>query len=285
MDNKTRSIDNNVAGQVQGLPMAGYTAQRPVSRRGTSLMFWLATSLVVLVVVVAIVGLVGLGRIFDRLSSVSVGELRTESQSVPVGSAGSVAVSVDMGQGTLTLSGGATDLLDADFSYNVAEWKPQVSYSETGSQGTLSVRQQHDVGFVRTPDSVRNDWNLHLKNGVPITLVSNLGAGKATIKLDGLSVSKFDMSSGAAETTLDLTGDWKQNLNAHLKIGVGDTTIRLPKDVGVRLTVDGGVSGVSAGGLSHNGKYYTNDVYGKTAVSLEISVDTGVGNVKIETER
>jgi hypothetical protein len=53
-------------------------------------------------------------------SGVRVGELQTESQTVELGGATSVRVEIDMGAGELDVTGGAAELLEADFAYNVA---------------------------------------------------------------------------------------------------------------------------------------------------------------------
>ena len=79
-----------------------------------------------------------------------VGELKTEQQSVQLWGAKTVKVDLSMGAGELTLVGGASDLLDASFTYNVAEWQPEVQYSVSGQQGTLTIedgvfRVRHDI--------------------------------------------------------------------------------------------------------------------------------------------
>lgn len=290
MDNQTHSLDNGAVAQMAVAPATGYAPQpAQAARRGLSpVALLLGGFLLFGLCAIAAAGLwfvTGVGTIFNNLPSVTVGALQVVSTSVPRGSAESVAVNVTMGGGTLVLTGGASELLNADFSYNVAVWKPNVLYTETGNQGVLDIKQTDNEGFVRTPDNVRNDWNLRLKNGVPLTLTASLGAGISTIKLDGLSVSKLDLSTGAGETTVDLTGNWKQNLDANLNAGLGNTTIRLPKDVGVRVKVDGGLSNVNGGGLTRDGSYYTNSAYGKTPVTLDITVKSGIGNVKLQPEK
>src|SRR5512134_1970485 len=72
-----------------------------------------------------------------------VGELRTESQSVELGDAKSVRVEINFGAGNLEVAGGAEKLLEADFTYNVAELKPEVEYTA----GTLALRQPESEGL------------------------------------------------------------------------------------------------------------------------------------------
>ena len=52
-----------------------------------------------------------------------------------------VHVDLHMGAGNLMIGGGARKLLNADFTYNVASWEPEVRYSSTGTNGNLTIRQ------------------------------------------------------------------------------------------------------------------------------------------------
>src|SRR5512146_1844203 len=64
-----------------------------------------------------------------------VGELQTRSQSVALDGAQSESVEIGFGLGMLKVSGGAGDLMQAEFDYNVDQLNPQVAYQG----GTLSV--------------------------------------------------------------------------------------------------------------------------------------------------
>jgi hypothetical protein len=68
-----------------------------------------------------------------------VGSLQRQSQSVDVDEARSVRADLRMGAGEFNLTGGADRLMEADFSYNVADWKPEVNYEVSGDTGELSV--------------------------------------------------------------------------------------------------------------------------------------------------
>jgi hypothetical protein len=56
------------------------------------------------------------------------GELRTERRSVELEGADSVRTNLSMNAGNMVVAGGAENLMDATFTYNVPEWKPEVSY-------------------------------------------------------------------------------------------------------------------------------------------------------------
>jgi len=212
---------------------------------------------------------------------VRVGPLQTESRSVDLGSAKSVSVEINMGAGELEVSGGADELLDADFTYNVAELKPEVSYS-----GGKLIVQVPDVKVgIRSLwdlDDYRYEWDLRLNDDVPMAMNVDLGAGEADLALGSLSLTSLDIDMGAGRITVDLTGDWQNDLDAKLQGGVGELTVRLPRDVGVRVDVDTGVGDVNAAGLTKNGDVYTNDAYGESEVTLRIDIDAGVGRINLE---
>ena len=75
-----------------------------------------------------------------------------------------------MGAGELNLTGGADKLMEPDFSYNVAEWKPEVSYDVSGDEGELVVRQGGSEGSNLTGEAC-NEWDVSLNDELPIELV------------------------------------------------------------------------------------------------------------------
>lgn len=212
----------------------------------------------------------------------NVGDTQTESRSVALGSAGAARVAIDMGAGRLAVGGGARELMDAEFTYNVAKWKPEVTYSVNGGQGNLAVRQPAGKGVRPALGDTRNEWDLRLNNQVPTELHVNLGAGTSTLKLGGLPLTGLDVEMGAGDTTIDLTGDWKRDLDARIEGGAGKVTVRIPRAVGVRVAVDNGVGKVEAGGLTRDGDAYMNEAYGRSAVTLRIKLEHGAGKVNLE---
>jgi len=207
-----------------------------------------------------------------------VGETHTISKSVPLGQAKSVGVDIKMGAGELKVSGGATDLMNADFTYNVDAWKPDVRYDAGGDQGHLTIEQPETHGH---RGHTRNEWNIRLNDQVQAELNANLGAGRANLDLVGLKLSRFEFNLGAGETDVNLDGHWSQDLAGSVQGGVGKATLHLPREVGVRVTAQGGLGAIKANGFTKNGDVYTNDAYGKSAVKLDISVQGGVGEIDL----
>ncbi|HEX6607148.1 MAG TPA: toast rack family protein [Chloroflexia bacterium] len=222
-------------------------------------------------------------KVVGDIPTVVVGPLQTETSSIQLDGAHAVDVNLKMGAGNLTLAGGATNLLDGTFTYDVAAWKPEVTYQVNGSTGTLTVRQARENGIVRTLDHPHNEWDLHLQDDVPLTLTASMGAGESKLKLGSLNLTKLDLQTGAGTAMVDLTGNWKQNLTAGIEGGIGDMTVKLPRDAGVRVKVEhSGLGKVQATDLTVSGDTYTNAAYGHSPVTLDLTVQLGVGNITLE---
>lgn len=209
-----------------------------------------------------------------------VGDVETESRSVKLGDAKSVRAEIHMGAGEMKLTGGARELLEAEFSYNVRRWKPEVEYSVSGERGLLTLRQPEQSGGAMGPRHYQ--WDLHFNNKVPLELSVNLGAGKAELTLGSLALRNLDLNLGVGEAVVDLSGDWKNDLEAHIKGGVGKATVRLPRAVGVEVHAKHGLGQVRPGELrKHNGAY-VNEAYGKSPVTLRVNVEGGIGEIRLE---
>lgn len=239
------------------------------------------------------------------LGGVRVGDLQTRSQTVELGDADSVDVEIQMSAGELDVSGGAGELLEASFTYNVEEMDPQATYSG----GTLVVKDtdvDEGIASLFDLDEFRNEWDLKLNEDVPMAMEVNLGAGPTKLTLGALnlssldinagagnvdlnlngsqSLSRLDFEAGAGEVTIDLTGDWQNDLDARIAGGLGNINVRVPGDVGVSIEVETGVGSIDVSGLTRDGDTYINDAYGTSDVTLRIDINGGVGQINLDVE-
>ncbi|MGH9729767.1 MAG: toast rack family protein [Candidatus Acidiferrales bacterium] len=208
------------------------------------------------------------------------GEMQTENVSIPLSAAKSVDVHLQMSAGEINISGGSPQLLDGTIKYNVPDWKPDVSYSVNDGKGALMVMQPE--ASHTTIGGVKYTWDLHLNNAVPLDVAVEMGAGNSTLNFSSLTLRNLDVQMGAGNSIVDLTGDWKQNVTASIQGGVGEAHIKLPRDTGVRVTVDGGLGSVNAPDFKKDGDSYVNDAYGKSKVTVEVHVTGGIGEVYLE---
>jgi hypothetical protein len=211
-----------------------------------------------------------------------VGKLQRESKSVDPKDAQSVRAELKMGAGELNLTGGADNLMEGDFSYNVAEWKPKVSYDVSGEEGDLLVKQGGEEGS-NLSGKARNEWEIRLNDELPTDLVVQMGAGESDLDLDSLTLKALKLQMGAGETTVDLTGDYARSFDASIQGGVGEATVELPSGVGVKAKAQGGLGEINAGeGLKKVGDSYVNDAYGESDVTINVKVQGSVGEINLE---
>jgi hypothetical protein len=236
---------------------------------------------------------------------IKTGPTIEEYRSVDLDDVESVLAEIQMGVGRLEIRGGSRDLLEAEFAYNVEEWKPEIEYGRTAKQGRLTVRGPDEAcrGFGR---KVKYEWDLRLNDSVPMELSVELGAGESRLDLGELNLKSLDiatgagsvvvdligsraledlnMETGAGSVVVDLTGDWDHDLDAEVTGGIGKVTLRLPADVGVRVNASKGIGKTSARGLIKRGGSYVNEAYGESDVTLDIDVETGIGAIDLELE-
>jgi len=209
-----------------------------------------------------------------------VGELRQEKKSIPAEGVENVDVDVQMNAGTLTLKGGSEALIEAEFTYNVDEWQPIVSFEKIAEKDTLTV-QQPLKGTIQASDA-RNEWLLQFNENIPMRMLVRLGAGTAELDLRGLNLEDLDVELGAGQVTIDLSGDWDHDFSVNLKRGVGEASVLLPDDVGVRVKVAGGLGSVVSLGLTRQDEYYVNKAYGDSEITIEIDILGAIGSIEME---
>lgn len=232
----------------------------------------------------------GVTAVFLLLSAcirqMEVGPTVTEGVSIEPDGAESVQATIRLDAGELLVRGWATHLLDAEFSYNIPEWRPIINYTVVNGQGDLTISQPEYVGSLETlpTGNIHYQWDLRFNNDIPMTLTINLGAGRSDLVLGDLRLSEAQINLGVGETTLDLTGDWRQSATIIIQGGVGGTSVRLPENVGVRVVTATGIGTIDVDGLEREGDAYTNALYGQTDVNLEVSVTGGLGAIRLEME-
>lgn len=234
-----------------------------------------------------------------------IGKTQEESELIELDRVELLNTRISMDMGKLKVSDGTDQLLEADFTYNVASWKPRIDYKKEGIRGELVVEQPSGARGIPL-GRANYQWDLRLNKDIPMDLDINLGAGSSDLKLGNLLLDKLEIKNGAGNTKLDLTGrpslsslnldigagdiavdmrgSWKDDLEASIVGGVGNVQLQLPRNVGVRVNVQRGVGDINIKGLTREGSAYVNRVYGQTTVTLDIDIKAGVGEIDLELE-
>ena len=216
------------------------------------------------------------------VNRVAVGPTQTDSQSVELGNAESVQAAIKMGVGQLNIRGGATDLMDAEFTYNVEDWRPEVDYQQRGDIGELQVSQP-DAEINGIPDdNIEYRWDIALQNAIPLDLNIDLGVGESELNLSGLALQDLVVDTGVGSAVIDLTGPWQDSFDVRINGGVGETTVYLPENVGLHMAADTGIGSLVVNGLQKDGDVYTNAAYGNSDVSITLEINGGIGEITVQ---
>jgi hypothetical protein len=222
-----------------------------------------------------------------------IGAVQTSTVGVPLAGAERAVVSLFNGVGGVRLRTADTavsdpnTLLSGTLTYNVAEWEPVVSYelNSTGEEMVASVRQPElltGLGL-EDPTSVTFTYDLTLNPDIPTSLSLEMGIGTAEIDLANQHLTHLLLRMGAGQGVVDLSQIRPANLDVLLLGGLGRTTLLLPQDMGVKVTVQGGLSQINTEGLLQRDEVtFVNEAYHTAVPVLNIIIEPALGVIDLQ---
>ncbi len=201
-----------------------------------------------------------------------------------LGRAESVRAEIDIGAGELRIRGGAEKLLDADFTYNHDDWKPEVVYDSGSFRGMLTIRQPSSHGH--TMGHTNYSWDLSFNDAVPLDLRVNCGAGEGRLDLGRLNLRSLDVNMGVGRIEADLRGRPRRDYDVKIDGGIGEALVYMPNTVAIVADAKGGIGGIDVQGLHKRGDRWVNDLYenGKTGPTIHVAVNGGIGSIKLRAD-
>ena len=112
-----------------------------------------------------------------------------------------------------------------------------------------------------------------------------LSSGAAELTVLSLGNSRCDriaFEGGVGRVTLDFGGAWTFSSHVSVKMALGNVALRLPRRVGVRLTLDKFLATFDPEGLVRRGNAYLSPGYDQAARHLDIDITTAVGGVTVD---
>jgi hypothetical protein len=193
-----------------------------------------------------------------------------------------IRAEITMGAGEMNLSGGAKELLEAEFTYNAPALKPEVRYEGGGFRGRLTVAQAGNPNVLS--GEVKNRWDLKLAKDLPLDLAVRCGAGENRLDLREVTLRSLEMHIGVGEVRVDLRNQPVKDYEARIDGGIGQAEVIVPADVGVVAEASGGIGEINVHGMKRDGNKWVNDAYGKAKTTIRLSVKGGIGQIDIRAE-
>lgn len=175
-------------------------------------------------------------------------------------------IDIEMGAGTLELTGGTTKLVEGQIIYNVETWKPTV----TRLGNDISIVQKNTANVSLPEGTVKNDWKLSLGN-MPLELNLSTGAYDGNLDLSGLSLTNLTISDGASRSRIrfDTPNPVEMSLLSY-KTGASDITLTGLGNANVNdIIFEGGVGN------------YELDFSGELTRDMNVSIKSGMSNIKL----
>ncbi|HEU4680879.1 MAG TPA: hypothetical protein VFS51_03995 [Gemmatimonadales bacterium] len=110
-------------------------------------------------------------------------------------------------------------------------------------------------------------------------------AGAAEVTVLGLGNSRCDeieFEAGVGSVTLDFGGTWSSSARVAVNMAVGGLTLRLPRQVGVRIAMDKFLSSFEPAGLVRRGDAFVSENYDRATRRLDLEITTAVGGVGVQ---
>lgn len=114
---------------------------------------------------------------------------------------------------------------------------------------------------------------------------ATIEAGAAELTVTGLGNSRCERISvegGIGRLTLDFSGEWREDADVAVRMAVGELVIRLPRDIGVQVSLDRFLAAFQPAGLVQRGNAFVSPDYDAAGRRLDIALTTAVGGVRIE---
>jgi len=208
-----------------------------------------------------------------------IGQTEHETKVVELDKSELTRVEIKMGAGELRVAGGSSKLLEADFTYNVSAWKPQVEYHSTGVRSDIEI--SHPPG---TAPQGKSDWNLRFNDSVLLDLFAHVGAGQAHLNLGSLNLRSVAVNLGAGQVNVDLHGSPRRSYDVRINGGVGQATVYVPSSVGISATATGGIGEINVRGLEKRNGRWINPGHVNSPVTIRLDVKGGIGQIDLIAE-
>jgi hypothetical protein len=111
----------------------------------------------------------------------------------------------------------------------------------------------------------------------------SVGAAEfSALQLGNASCRTVKLDGGVGGVLVDLTGAWKNDANLTLSVALGQITLRLPREVGIELTLDRFLSNFSPDGFVRDGRVYRSSNFATATRKLTLALTSTMGGVTVE---
>jgi hypothetical protein len=220
------------------------------------------------IILILTLGVSACGVSFD-LPQITPGPTQTDPIEVPLPEdmTSSTRLVLTFGAGELNVAPGADALVSGLATYNVTDFKPEI----TSSAGVVKITQgSYTLNKLPNFGKVINNWDLKLGTA-PMDMEISAGAYHANLELGNLSLTNLTVKDGASDVRLTFSEPNRTEMNL-LRYETGASQVSLK-----------GLSNANFSMLEFKGGAgnYSLDFSGVLQRNASVSINTGLGNLTI----
>ncbi len=114
---------------------------------------------------------------------------------------------------------------------------------------------------------------------------ASFSAGAAEVEILALGNSRceeVEFEGGVGQVLLDFSGASSSSTRVRVKMAVGGITLRLPRNAGIRITMDKFLTSFEPAGLIRRGDAFVSTNYDRVERHLDLDLTTAMGGVEVE---
>lgn len=240
--------------------------------------------------------------------------LITDNISEPLNGATTAKVNINAGDGNLTIdrfTGGESLLASGTLQYFENQGLPTRTLVSSNGQATFTLRESRiRQPWIRLPWATCNgatEWQIHLNPTVSSDITAHSDGGNVKLNLAGMAVTRISADTGggnmdvilpdnaadlgvtaktgAGNVTVEIGSGITGSNIIDAKSGAGNVAVRIPSGVAARIHTATGLGKETVDprfSKTDNNTYQSSD-FDSAANKVEITVNSGAGNVIVET--
>ncbi len=240
--------------------------------------------------------------------------VRNQELAETLGAVTAAQFEINTGTGNLALNGltgGEPLLAGGSLEYLEGQGQPERSLTTNNDQVVLkwaaSGVQPSGFRFPWEDDNGEVNWKVSLNPSVSYNLTAHSDGGNIKLNLAGLAITQVNADtdggkievilpdrtanlgltakSGGGNVTVEIGSSITGSHTINASSGAGNVTVRLPEGTAARIRVTSGMgnANVASHFLKIDDKTYQSPDYESAADRVEITADSGAGDVTIET--
>ncbi len=154
---------------------------------------------------------------------------------------------------------------------------PKIDYDIIGSKLDFKIQKSKIKSDLI--DTADDSWTIFLSDEITYDIDLKYGAVNSNIDLSELKVKELSIDSGACKSEIKF-GNYPTTVE--INTGASSNIFTFPKNIGVKIIFDGGLSSTDFDGFLKTGHEYTTENYEESQDHIEIKISAGLASFNSE---